>query len=212
MVGSLAQHQAGPTEGGPDVALQVGLVDLRPDALRLRDGLLLVQRGVAAEVGLRVAERRLAQPQETLDVPVADVGGRGVDVDREVDEVAHRDRGPARGLQHVEALEQEDVGPAHDLLLVGEDVVDEVRVHRRGHLGGARLDRAHELQQRAAVVGLGEALAGHQPAPLQLRVGAEEPVGRDQLHARARAAGAPAAVAGAARWWTCPPRPTPRSR
>ena len=88
-------------------------------------------------------------------------------------------------LQHVEALQQEDVGLAHGRLLVGEDVVDEVRVHRRADFGAARLDGTHELQQGAAVVGLGEALAGHHAAPRQLRVGVEEPVGRDQLHLRA---------------------------
>ena len=49
---------------------------------------------------------------------------------------------------------------------------------------GARLDARDEAQQRSSVVGLGEALAGHQPASFQLRVGVQEPVGGDQFHPR----------------------------
>ena len=68
--------------------------------------------------------------------------------------------------------------------LARHDVVDQVRVHRRGHPRPARLDLGDEPQQRPAVVGLREPLAGHQPAPLQLRVRVQEPVGGHQLHPR----------------------------
>ena len=58
-----------------------------------------------------------------------------------------------------------------DDLLVGDDVVDEVGVRRRLDLVLAGLDVDDELQQRLAVVGLGEALAVQDPAALELGVG-----------------------------------------
>jgi hypothetical protein len=72
----------------------------------------------------------------------------------------------------------------HDDLGVAHDVVDDVRVERRAHLGGARLHLRDEAQQRAAVVRLGEALARHEAATLELGVGVEEAVGCDELDAR----------------------------
>ena len=91
---NLAQNIA-PTRGRANLVLQVGPVDVVPDPLRLGDGLVLGEGAVAGEVRRRVAERRLAQPQEPLDVPAPDVGGRGVDVHREVEVVADRQPGAA---------------------------------------------------------------------------------------------------------------------
>ena len=88
-----------------------------------------------------------------------------------------------RRLQHVETLDDQDVGPAHDDLGARHDVVDQVRVD------GARTSAAPlftcdtKRGQRAAVVRLGEALALHQAAALELGVRPEEPVGGDQLDA-----------------------------
>ena len=143
---------------------EVGAVDGVPDPLGLGDRLVLGERGVPGEVRRRVAERGLAQPQEPLDVPVADVAGAGVDVDAEVEEVAQRQAGAAvladpRRLEDVEALDDDDVGALDDDLLVGHHVVDEVGVDRRLDLVLAGLDVDDEPQQRAAVVGLREALA-----------------------------------------------------
>ena len=143
------------------------------------------QRGVAREVGLRVAERGLAEPEEAGDVPVPDVGGLGVDVHREVEEVADREAGaavvadPGR-LEDVEPLDDHDVRVLDVHLLVRDDVVGEVVVDRRRDLVLAGLDVDDEPEQRPAVVGLGEALALEQPAPLQLGVRVEEAVGGDQ--------------------------------
>jgi hypothetical protein len=75
-------------------------------------------------------------------------------------------------------------GLLHDDLLVRDDVVGEVGVHRGAHLGAARLDVGDEAQQRPAVVGLRETLALQQPAPLQLGIGVEEAVGGHQLDVR----------------------------
>ena len=93
-------------------------------------------------------------------------------------------RAGRRGLQHVQPLQQQDVGPVGDRRLPRHDVVGQVRVHRRRHPRPARLHLGDEPQQRPAVVGLREPLARHQPAPLQLRVRPQEPVGGHQRHPR----------------------------
>ena len=185
MVGVLAQHQVGAGAGGGDVLDEVGLVDRVPDARGLVDGLVVGEGGVLAEVRRRVAEGGLAQAQEAVDVPALDVGQGGVDVDGEVEEVADRQAGAAvvahaGGLEDVEALDDHDVGALHHDLLVGDHVVDEVGVDRRLDLVAARLDVDDELQQRLAVVGLREALAVQEPAALELGVGEQEAVGRDE--------------------------------
>ena len=87
-------------------------------------------------------------------------------------------------LQHVESLDDEHVGLAHHDALARDDVVGQVRVDGRGDLGVAGLDLGDESQQRPAVVRLREALALEQATRLQLGVGEEEPVGRDELDAR----------------------------
>ena len=60
--------------------------------------------------------------------------------------------------------------------------VDRVRVDRRLDALAAGLHGGHELQQRATVVGLGEALAGHETAFLKDPVGQQEAVGGHQVH------------------------------
>ena len=107
----------------------------------------------------------------------------GVDVDGEVEEVAQREPPRDGGLQHVEALDDQDVGPPHDHLGPRHDVVARVRVEGRPHLFCAALDLRDEAQQVPAVVRLGEPLAVHDAAALELGVRVEEPVGGDQLDA-----------------------------
>ena len=168
--------------------MQVRAVDGVPDPLRLLDRLVVGHPGVAGEVRRGVAEGGLAQPPEAVDVPAADVAGGRVDVDAEVEEVRDRQAGaavvagPGR-LQHVEALDDHDVGALDHDLLVG-DVVDEVGVDRRLDLVLAGLDVDDEPEQRLAVVGLREALALHQAAALELGVGEQEAVGGHQRDRR----------------------------
>ena len=70
-----------------------------------------------------------------------------------------------------------------DLLLAGHDVVEQMRVHRRAHLIGARLHRRDESHQPATVVALRETLAVHQVSSQQLGIRVEEAVGGDQVDA-----------------------------
>ena len=145
------------------------------------DRLLLVQIRVVAEVRAGIGEHRGTERQESLDVPALDVGLQRVDVDREVEVVAHELAGLGGHLEHVEALEDEDVRPPDGLFLAGNDVVDDVAVDRRPHLGLAALHLPQEPQQAAGVVALRESLAVHDAALLEHGVGVEEAVGRDEI-------------------------------
>ena len=89
----------------------------------------------------------------------------------------------ARRLEHVEALDDEDVGAVHVDVGVWNDVVGDVGVHGCLGVRVARLDRGEERDEGRAVVGLGEALAGDEGAFLQDPVRVEEAVRGHQVHA-----------------------------
>ena len=77
--------------------------------------------------------RSVAEP---VQVPARSMSrGARVDVDGEVEVVGEGQPGAAvpagqRGLEHVQALDDEDVGAVHGQPLARHDVVDEVRVDR----------------------------------------------------------------------------------
>ena len=196
VLGVLGQDQGGPPSGGGDVLAQVDQVDALPDLVRSSQGHVVGDLGEAAEVGARLGEGRVLEGEEPVQVPAADVIGVGVDVDREVDEVAHRQRRgprprpPRGGLEHVEPLQHEDVGALHRYVPVRDDVVDRVGVDGRLDVLAAGLHCRDELQQGATVVGLGKALAGHESALLKDPVGQQKAVGGHQIHpGRVREAG-----------------------
>ena len=135
VVGALAQHQRGAAAGGQDVLDEVGLVDRVPDALARWPGprrRRARRSGGSTTAGRRTRSRAAAgTARRTTRRMSLDAG---VDVDREVEEVADRQAGAPVGLhprrlQHVEALDDEHVGPAHHDALAGHDVVGEVGVH-----------------------------------------------------------------------------------
>ena len=135
----------------------------------------------------------------------------GVDVDREVEVVAHELAGLGGDLQDVEALEDQDVGLADHQLLAGHDVVDDVAVDGRPHLGLPALHLAQEREQPAGVVALREPLAVHEAPSLEHGVGVQEAVGGDQVHLRDGPASARAGPGGCGRTCSCPrPRCRPR--
>ena len=68
--------------------------------------------------------------------------------------------------------------------LAGNDVVVEVRIDRRFNAFPAGLHIVQEVQQPRRVEAFGKALAVHQAAALQLRVGMQEAVGGDEVDAR----------------------------
>src|ERR1043166_6362364 len=69
MVRLFLQDEVGALARGEDVLVQVHEVDAVPDRGRGLDRLLVVERRIAVEVGLRIAERGLAQRQKSVDVP-----------------------------------------------------------------------------------------------------------------------------------------------
>src|SRR5699024_8629398 len=88
------------------------------------------------------------------------------------------------GREHVQALDNQDVGAADHHFLVRQDVVGQVGVHGCADLFGTALNGADEAEQGPAVVGFREAFAAHEAAALQLGVGVEEAIGGDQFHVR----------------------------
>jgi O-acetylserine/cysteine efflux transporter len=152
VIGALVQDEGGPRPGGLDVLDQVDLVDGPP--YLGGEGLDVSGAGLGqpAERGPRIAERGLPERVQPVEEPLLDVVGSRVDIDGEVKEVRDRQGSGRGGLQDVDALEDKDVGPPHQLLLAGHDVVGEVRVDRRGHLGRACPHLLDEAQQRAPVV------------------------------------------------------------
>ena len=88
------------------------------------------------EIGGGIAERGLPEPQEALDIPVLDQPVCGVDIDGEVEEV--RDERDGRAvlrqlgrLEHVQAFDDDDVGPLDDDGLIRQHVIDEMGIDRR---------------------------------------------------------------------------------
>jgi hypothetical protein len=132
------------------------------------------------EVRLGALERAVAQRQESLQVPAPRVGLFRVQIQREVDKVAHIDA-PGPALKYVDALEHHHVRRAHDLRLAVDHVVAQVRVQRRPDLLHPALEIRHEPQERAPVVALREPLASQDPALDQHRVRQQESVGGDKL-------------------------------
>src|SRR6218665_1349252 len=128
VVRALREDEPGPRARGRDVLRQVGAVDFRPHGQGPGDGLLLGEIGEAPEEGALVAERRLPQVEEAVHVPTADVLLVRVHVDGEVEEVRQegvRHLPPLQRprLEHVEPLEDEDVGPADGHELTRDHVI-----------------------------------------------------------------------------------------
>ena len=84
----------------------------------------------------------------------------------------------ARWLQDVEALDEQDVGPADGHRRARDHVVGEVGVDGGVRLGGTGLHGGEEAQQCPLVIGLRKALPFEQATARELGVG--QPVGRHQ--------------------------------
>ena len=137
-----------------------------------------------------------------------------VQVDREVEEVRdeHRHRlacAAAPGLQDVEPLDDHDVRLPDNLLLAGDDVVGQVRVHGCGHLGHTRLhvrEKANELSARRSSPGIP---CGARSRALRARAGAAGSRRWSPDPPAGGSASARAAPAGCGTWCSSPP---PRCR
>ena len=85
------------------------------------------------EEAVRIAEHGLAQCLEPLDVPGLDIGLVRIDVDGEVEVVAHELVCFVADLQNVQALQDQDVRLAHGDRITFDDVVDHVAVDGSTH-------------------------------------------------------------------------------
>src|SRR5699024_2313279 len=88
VIDAFAHHQSRSAARGGYVLGQVRPIDGVPQEGSLVHSSVVIQLGILAEVGFRVAERGLAQPEESVDVPTADVTRGSVDVEGEIEEVA----------------------------------------------------------------------------------------------------------------------------
>ncbi|SLH43744.1 Uncharacterised protein [Mycobacteroides abscessus subsp. abscessus] len=134
------------------------------------------------EVRVGIGERGLAQREKALHIPLLDVFDTRVDIDGEVEQI--RDHQPRTGLQHIESLDDENVGLADTVQLARHDVVGDVRIDRCAHLLGAGFHLGDEPQQFAAVVALRESFAVHDAAAGEFGGGIEESIRCDQIHTR----------------------------
>lgn len=148
-------------------------------------GLVGSERRVAVEVRVRVREGALLEGEEALLVPAGDVARARVDVDGEVEQVAHGEPVPGNGrLQHVQSLDDQHIGSPHHDLGVGDDVVRQVGVERGAHLGGAPFTSETKRRSARRSYDSGNPFAAHQPTAFELAVGQEEAVGRHEFDAR----------------------------
>lgn len=123
--------------------------------------------------------------KETLFIPARNVAGSRINVDGEIEEVAHGEVLPfTRWLKNVQPLDNQHVGSSDNDLGVGDDVVAQVRVKRCADLGDSALHGGDKTEERPTIVGLGKALAFHQSQALKLCIWSEEAVGRDQFNVR----------------------------
>src|SRR5690554_5960929 len=72
MIGALAQDEVGARTCGQDVFAQVLQVDVMPETFGDSDRCIVRKFGIAVKEGLRIPERRFAQPHEAFDIPLAD--------------------------------------------------------------------------------------------------------------------------------------------
>src|SRR5580704_17091743 len=145
MAFALLEDQIGAGPGRQDIFAQVDQVDAVPDRSRGGDRLRVGQLRVAVKVRLRVGEGGAAQGEKAADVPRQRHAFIGIEIHREIEEVGDEGHGlavlgQAPGLQHVETLDNEDLGPVDLDLLVRNDVVDQVRVDRRTYRVPAGFD------------------------------------------------------------------------
>src|SRR5256885_9208723 len=105
VVRTLLQDEMSPLPRRQDVSAQVRAVDLVPYLPCHGLGGLVRERGVLVKVRVRQLEGRGPKQQKALDVPTANLGFRGVDVDAEVKEVGHENPRSPAGMVSLEDIQ-----------------------------------------------------------------------------------------------------------
>ena len=182
MIGALAQDQRGAIASWLDVLAQVAPVDLAPDEPSGLYGFFVRERRVVLKEAVWVLEHGFAQREKALNVPTLDVALERIDIDAEIEVVADELVGLGAHLQHVEPLEDQDVGLSNLYVVAFDDVIHHVAIHRSCDHRCAAFELAKKLQQSLGVVTFGEALAVHNAALFEHAVGIQEAVGGDEPH------------------------------
>src|SRR4028118_2216287 len=99
VVRTFLEYQPRPVPSGLDVLLEVGVVDLVPDAQRAILGFLDREIRETVEVRGVVPQRFFAQAQEAIQVPSFDIPLLRVHVDRAVDVIGDEDPAAIGGLR-----------------------------------------------------------------------------------------------------------------
>ena len=138
------------------------------------------------EIRFWIVERGIPERKEAPHIPFAQHRLVGIDIDGEVEEVGHHGHRlavarQAAGLQHVDALDDQDVRTVDLDPFVRHDIVDQMRINRRAHRPAPGLDVGEERQQHRQIVALGKALFLHQALPLKHGIGKQKTVCRHQV-------------------------------
>ena len=80
MIRTFAQHEVGAGAGGQDVFAQVHEVDGFPNARGGFAGLDIGIGRVAVEIGFGILERAVAEREEAVNIPVAEIGNFRIDI------------------------------------------------------------------------------------------------------------------------------------
>ena len=112
------------------------------------------------EVGSRFGERNIAELELPIEVPAFEVLGLRVHVNRHIEEIG--DHGTEfvrrvlgaqnRGLQNVQALQNQNVWVVDGQHLIGDDVVGDVVVHGRGDVRFTGFHLPHKVGERVLIV------------------------------------------------------------
>ena len=185
------ENEMGTFPRGQDILMEIGAVDLLPDGPGGGDGFLHREASVPSEIGGGIAEGGFAQHQETLDIPLLDVGLLSINIDGTVEKVGDEEvmlfpKVTVSSLEDVQALDDEDIRVANHLHFLRDNVIGEVRIDGRTHQRLARLDIGQEANQAVQIVALRKAFPLHQATLLKETVWIEEPVRGDQFDLGAR--------------------------
>src|SRR6266536_5136962 len=164
---------------GQDILMQIASIDLLPDVVSKLQTLLFVQAGEACVEGGGIVESCFTQHHETLAEPLLDIGLLCIDIDSYVEEVGDKEtrlltRATSSDLEQVKPFYNKNVGLADYSDLVGQNIVDVMRIDRCSCFGYAGLHIVQETDEIVYVVRLRKALTILQAALIQVSIRKEK--------------------------------------
>src|SRR5215467_4615212 len=141
------------------------------------------------KIGFWITESRSAQGQEAVFIPGLENIFVGIEINREIEKVRHEwNRFPilrhAAGLQHIQALYDEDVWSVDFNRLVGHHVIDEVRIDWCARRPPPGLYIRKKTQQRRQIITFRKSFLFHQAFAFKNCVRIEKSIGGDEVDLR----------------------------